>query len=135
MLAAHFVKKYAAANGVPERPLSAEAQRRLTLHRWPGNVRELENAIRRALIMGGEVLAAEDFDQITGSAGTTEGATVPGAAGAPALPFPVSLDDACRVLANATVELYGGNKSRAAAALGISRKTLYTLLADAEVGA
>src|SRR6201987_3454664 len=36
-LAAHFVKKYAAANGVPERPLGAEARRRLVGHRWPGN--------------------------------------------------------------------------------------------------
>ncbi|HYE41778.1 MAG TPA: sigma-54 dependent transcriptional regulator [Caulobacteraceae bacterium] len=51
LLAAHFVKKYAAANGVPERPLSAEAQRRLTLHRWPGNVRELENAMHRAVLL------------------------------------------------------------------------------------
>src|SRR5438874_1647362 len=37
-LAQHFVRKYAAANGVPERPLSAEARRRLVAHRWPGNV-------------------------------------------------------------------------------------------------
>src|ERR1700712_5406378 len=47
-LAEHFVKKYAAANGVPERPLSAEARRRIVGHRWPGNVRELENAMHRA---------------------------------------------------------------------------------------
>ena len=42
-LAEHFVKKYADANGVPARPLSAEARRALVLNRWPGNVRELEN--------------------------------------------------------------------------------------------
>lgn len=50
-LAEFFAKKYAAANGVPERPLSAEARRRLTLHRWPGNVRELENAMHRAVLL------------------------------------------------------------------------------------
>ena len=50
-LAEHFVKKYAAANGVPERPLSAEARRRLVAHRWPGNVRELENAMHRAVLL------------------------------------------------------------------------------------
>jgi len=50
-LAEHFVKKYAAANGVPERPLSAEARRRLVSHRWPGNVRELENAMHRAVLL------------------------------------------------------------------------------------
>ncbi len=50
-LAEFFVKKYAAANGAPTRPLSAEAKRRLTAHRWPGNVRELENAMHRAVLL------------------------------------------------------------------------------------
>jgi DNA-binding NtrC family response regulator len=50
-LAEHFAKKYAAANGVPERPISAEARRRLAGHRWPGNVRELENAMHRAVLL------------------------------------------------------------------------------------
>ncbi|WP_304168539.1 sigma-54-dependent Fis family transcriptional regulator [Phenylobacterium aquaticum] len=50
-LAEFFVKKYAAANGVPVRPLSAEAKRRLAGHRWPGNVRELENAMHRAVLL------------------------------------------------------------------------------------
>ena len=34
-LAEHFVKKYTAANGMPERALSAEARRGLVAHRWP----------------------------------------------------------------------------------------------------
>jgi DNA-binding NtrC family response regulator len=50
-LAEHFVKKYAAANGAPTRPLSTEAKRRLAVHRWPGNVRELENAMHRAVLL------------------------------------------------------------------------------------
>src|SRR5579862_9202240 len=50
-LAEHFVKKYAAANAVPERPLSAVARQRLLTHRWPGNVRELENAMHRAVLL------------------------------------------------------------------------------------
>ena len=50
-LAQHFARKYAAANGGPLRPLSAEAKRQLSLHRWPGNVRELENTIHRAVLL------------------------------------------------------------------------------------
>ncbi|MFL5295860.1 MAG: sigma-54 interaction domain-containing protein [Phenylobacterium sp.] len=50
-LAEHFVRKYAAANGMAEKPLSAEARRRLVGHRWPGNVRELENAMHRAVLL------------------------------------------------------------------------------------
>jgi DNA-binding NtrC family response regulator len=50
-MAEFFAKKYAQANGMPEKPLSAEAKRRLAAHRWPGNVRELENAIHRAVLL------------------------------------------------------------------------------------
>jgi DNA-binding NtrC family response regulator len=50
-LAQFFAKKYADANGVAARPLSAEARRALSLHRWPGNVRELENTIHRAVLL------------------------------------------------------------------------------------
>ena len=39
------------ANGVPPRPLSAEARRALVLNRWPGNVRELENTLHRAVLL------------------------------------------------------------------------------------
>ncbi|MCA3721197.1 sigma-54-dependent Fis family transcriptional regulator [Phenylobacterium sp.] len=50
-MAEFFIRKYAAANGVPPRALSAEARRRLLAHRWPGNVRELENAMHRAVLL------------------------------------------------------------------------------------
>ena len=51
ILAEHFVKKYAKANGVEPLPFSAEARKMLAKHSWPGNVRELENAIHRAVLM------------------------------------------------------------------------------------
>ncbi|HEV2530649.1 sigma-54 dependent transcriptional regulator [Phenylobacterium sp.] len=50
-LAEFFARKYAAANGVAERPLSALARQRLATHRWTGNVRELENAMHRAVLL------------------------------------------------------------------------------------
>jgi DNA-binding NtrC family response regulator len=50
-LAEFFVKKYAAANGQPVKPLAEETRRRLVGHRWPGNVRELENAMHRAVLL------------------------------------------------------------------------------------
>src|SRR5947209_2308660 len=50
-LAEFFARKYAAANGVAERPLSALARQRLAGHRWSGNVRELENAMHRAVLL------------------------------------------------------------------------------------
>ncbi|HEX3504044.1 MAG TPA: sigma-54 dependent transcriptional regulator [Xanthobacteraceae bacterium] len=59
-LADYFVKKYAAANSVPTRPLSQEARRTLTLNYWPGNVRELENTMHRAILMAsGDEIGAD----------------------------------------------------------------------------
>jgi DNA-binding NtrC family response regulator len=59
-LAQHFTGKYAAANGVPVRPLSAAARHVLAVNRWPGNVRELENTIHRAVLLAtGEEIGAE----------------------------------------------------------------------------
>jgi two-component system, response regulator FlrC len=65
-LAEYFIKKYAAANGVPARPLSADARRTLSVNYWPGNVRELENTMHRAVLMasgteiGPEAILAPD---------------------------------------------------------------------------
>lgn len=50
-LAEHFAVKYAEANGMPARPVSAAAMQRLKAHHWPGNVRELENAMHRAVLL------------------------------------------------------------------------------------
>src|SRR6476661_7072169 len=50
-LAQYFIKKYSRANGMPLRPLSAEARRALGTNRWRGNVRELENTLHRAVLL------------------------------------------------------------------------------------
>ncbi len=59
-LAAYFVKKYTASNGIDERLLGTEALEKLQEHYWRGNVRELENTIHRAvLIARGETIGPE----------------------------------------------------------------------------
>ena len=65
-LAQHFGRIYSQGNGLPLRPLSAEARRQLVVNRWPGNVRELENTIHRAVLLasgpeiGAEAILAPD---------------------------------------------------------------------------
>jgi len=60
VLADHFVKKYAEANAMPERPLSDAALAKLSAHRWSGNVRELENTMHRAVLLAqGEEIGEE----------------------------------------------------------------------------
>ena len=50
-LSQHFIAHFARANGVAERPFSAEAESFLTRHHWSGNVRELENTMHRAVLL------------------------------------------------------------------------------------
>jgi two-component system response regulator FlrC len=59
-LSEHFIKKYAAANGLAYRPLSPGAQSRMRAHAWPGNVRELENAMHRAVLLAPGLEIDED---------------------------------------------------------------------------
>jgi len=54
-LAEFFLARYAALFGRPQPALSAPEMRALQEYDWPGNVRELENAMKKAVVLGGEV--------------------------------------------------------------------------------
>ncbi|AWN47437.1 sigma-54-dependent Fis family transcriptional regulator [Methylobacterium terrae] len=129
-LAGHFARKYAEANGLSVRPLSAEARRLVTQSQWPGNVRELENTLHRAVLLasGPEI----DADAIRSPEGDALGA---GPAGAAARAVQVaeavtrgfvgrSLADVERDLILDTLDHCLGNRTHAAKILGISIRTL-----------
>src|SRR5712691_5731753 len=130
-LAQYFIKKYADANGVPVRPLSAEARRTLVLNRWPGNVRELENTIHRAVL-----LAAGDEIGIDGIV-TPDGVRMDQAKNPPAVAHAAmaaetvtralvgrTVADVERDLILETLKHCLGNRTHAANILGISIRTL-----------
>ena len=54
MLANHFIKRFWAQYGGPERFLSAKSIAWMRYYRWPGNVRELENIVHRAFLLSEE---------------------------------------------------------------------------------
>jgi len=87
-LAEHFAAKYAEANGLPSRPISAAAMQLLKTHHWPGNVRELENAMHRAVLLaqGDEI----GDDAILLSGGPTHKRPKVAAAPAPETPAPAA---------------------------------------------
>ncbi len=61
-LAEYFAKKYAAANGVPNKPFAPTALALLQAHHWRGNVRELENTMHRAVLLArGNQIEAESI--------------------------------------------------------------------------
>ncbi len=134
VLADHFVKKYAAANGVPVRPLSQDARRALAAHRWPGNVRELENAMHRAVLLAvGTEIDAEAIRLPDGQ--PLMGGTL-GADAGPAARAAQTADAVSRAYVGQTVAQMEktlildtlshclGNRTHAANILGISIRTL-----------
>ena len=118
------MKKYAAANGVQEKPLSTEARRRLAAHRWPGNVRELENRMKRAVIMAdGKNIRAADLDLDAPEDDDDR----------EAINLKAVREIADRKAIRRAIARTGGNISGAAKLLGISRPTLYDLLKQYEL--
>ncbi|MDP3299885.1 MAG: helix-turn-helix domain-containing protein, partial [Phenylobacterium sp.] len=138
VLADHFVKKYAAANGVPEKPLSEEARRRLAAHRWPGNVRELENAMHRAVLLSvGDEITEEAVRLPDGQplspadAGTRTAQAASFAAEAIQRSFVgQTVAEMEQQLIIDTLEHCAGNRTHAANILGISIRTLRNKLKE-----
>jgi two-component system, response regulator FlrC len=130
-LAQHFIKKYSAANGVPARPLSAEARRTLVLNRWRGNVRELENTIHRAVLLAtGDEIGADGILSPDGSRldqSKTPSAVMHATMAAEAVTRALvgrTVADVERDLILETLKHCLGNRTHAANILGISIRTL-----------
>jgi len=137
-LAEHFVKKYAAANGTPDRPLSQEARRRLLAHRWPGNVRELENAMHRAVLLASGPEIEETAVRLPDGkpmSGTDAGSqaidrAVQAAAGAAHAFVGQTVAQVEQQLILETLSHCLGNRTHAANILGISIRTLRNKLKE-----
>src|SRR5712664_1456061 len=118
LLAAHFLRRYAARYRKAAKEFSPDAMEQLLRHAWPGNVRELDHAVERALLMAeGERMQARDFGLGGGAGGD----------GAAALDQ-MSLEEVERVLIQKALTRAAGNVSEAAKALGLSRSALYRRL-------
>ena len=103
---------------LPESPadISSEALERLLAHSWPGNIREMRNVLERALIVGrgAERLGPE---HLTAEFGRRAGEPL-------GRVQTVSLQEVERRHIEKTLRRHGGNRTRAAEELGISRATL-----------
>jgi len=130
LLANFFLSKAVKeAPGRGER-FSEAAQAAIRGHDWPGNVRELENKVRRATIMANTKII-EPTDLGLGGPGEA-GSTGQTSSGAGELPEGRTLREirewAERRMLESTLQRHGGNISKAAKELGVSRPTMYDLL-------
>ncbi len=106
--------------------LSSDFSAALALHDWPGNVRELSNVLERALLFGarGE-LALEHLPVHLQELGGGEGRCLrAGDEIATGVRPGLSLRDVEQDLIAKTLAAFGGNRTRTAEALGLSRRAL-----------
>lgn len=138
LLCDYFIKRYSKKMGVANPGISNEALEMLANYSWPGNVRELANAIQKALIFNrGGPVSQEEIARVSGIAPVEK--TEP-----PERPeeeirawlrqflssesggnvFDSAMDQLSAMLITEALNLTGGNRTRAAKLLGLSRPTL-----------
>ncbi len=133
VLARHFAKIAAEANGRSGCEIDAEARALLTAQPWPGNVRQLENFVERLIVLydGPKVLRAH-IEREVGREAARERS--PRSSSAPELRPGPDLDsqrrDAEREAIIEALSRAGNNRSLAARILEISRRTLYNKLEE-----
>ncbi len=155
VLADHFLRRYARKHGVKITGFSDSARSAMLAYRWPGNVRELQNTVERAVILsesGRSVTAAllglpmaplsPESTTAPFDVGTTPAlasplseAEFPESAGFEALAADgperiVRLDELEKQAILAALRQTGGNRTLAAAELGISIRTLRNKLQE-----
>jgi DNA-binding NtrC family response regulator len=127
LLADHFLDRAARRLERPRVELADDARDLLASYRWPGNVRELENLVTRACVLnaGDAITAADIRPWLQHPEGIESGQaneTAPDAA--PTQLAGARLEDLERATIVATLQKFGGNRARTAAALGIGVRTL-----------
>lgn len=122
LLAEHFLALFARKHGKPRMCLDAAVKERLRAYPWPGNVRELQNAVERAVILSPPdgSLQVDDFPAITSAA--AEDSILPAGR-------LMTIDELERRAITEALRQCDGNRTRAAASLGISIRTLRNKLA------
>ncbi|MDY6881376.1 MAG: sigma-54 dependent transcriptional regulator [Desulfatiglans sp.] len=140
LLTEYFLARYAKEIGIDNPGITKEAIAVLNSHPWPGNVRELENTIQKTLIFNrGVPVSVEDISQSI--RGVSTGMGVRPKTGNKAITqwvnetlasqdtdnlFDSSIDRFAGILIKQALNLTGGNRSRAAKLLGMSRPTLHS---------
>jgi len=121
-----FLAEYGRSLGRPPSGISKDARKRLMEYEWPGNVRELRNVLERAAILCDGALITAEHLAIAPLLSPPAPATGKPPATATAVPAPAGDIAAMeRAMIEQALQKARFNKSRAAAALGLTRSQLY----------
>jgi DNA-binding NtrC family response regulator len=132
LIADHYLQQYTSLHGVPPRQLSEEARALMLAYPWPGNVRELKNTIERVVLMTDTRIipaSALSIDRRSRRArdeaqGSVLSIDPEGQMSVDLPPDGLALEEVERQFIQAALVHTGGNVTRAAELLRISRDTL-----------
>ncbi len=115
-LSDHFLNIYCKKYKITQKRISPSTLKRLEKHTWPGNIRELQHAVERAVIMSdNNVLQPDDFFLSTQDPNQKESYN----------PDSFNLEETEKMLIRKVIDKHGGNISKAAKELGLTRASLY----------
>lgn len=115
----HFIKIYGRKYNMPSKRVSSSTMKRLEKHNWPGNIRELQHAVERAVIMSDtNVLEPNDF--FLSQMEENKSSNLSGSS--------MNLEETEKMLIRKVIDKHGGNISKAAKELGLTRASLYRRL-------
>ncbi len=118
LLIEYYIKVYARKYRKSIRGISPAAMKKLQRYDWPGNVRELQHAVERAIIMSeGKMLQPGDF-WFPSTPSTLEALALNN----------YNLQEVEKMVIRKALDLHGGNISKAARELGLTRTSLYRRL-------
>ncbi|RKY24400.1 MAG: sigma-54-dependent Fis family transcriptional regulator [Planctomycetota bacterium] len=122
LLAEHFLKEHAEKTGTPLKALSPEASAALAEYDWPGNVRELENEICRLAVLSASspVITPEFVSPHIRNATPSSTVTIP----EQPRNLHATIEEIEKRIIVKTLNGCGGNKSKSARILGLSRDGL-----------
>ncbi|MEQ9441587.1 MAG: sigma-54 dependent transcriptional regulator [Cyclobacteriaceae bacterium] len=121
-LAIHFLSMYSKKYNKPIHSIGASAIKRMQKYHWPGNVRELQHSVERAVILSNKpILQPEDFffNADNGKQGKEQDELHL---------EKYDLEEVEKLLIRKVLKKHGGNISKAAGDLGLTRASLYRRL-------
>lgn len=122
LLIRYFIDKFSSLFQKRVDGITRRAEALLGQYSWPGNVRELENTIGYACMMTDSTVV--DVEHLSAAVKAAHPISQ-------SMLDVVSLDEIQRLHARRMLDYFDGDKVRTAELLGVSRATLYRLLADA----
>jgi DNA-binding NtrC family response regulator len=123
ILAESFRKEYSLENGKVDLSFSPGSIKLLMDYRWPGNVRELRTAVEHGVVLAkGKTIEPDDLPNSVRRGSEVIQSRIE--------PASLRLDKIQKSLIDAAMDKTGKNISKAAQALGISRRTLHRKLAQ-----